>query len=97
MVWKSKPEASAVLRQSSRSGQVMRCIELTAATMRMAVDVMQRAAEAAIDRCGGAAIGPAIPTRFGDHAGSTVHRPRFDGFRNRGEGCASHQGQYDAA
>src|SRR5215218_607368 len=103
MVWKSKPEPSAVARQSSRSGQTMRCTEraLAAAvavtamamTVSMPMDPMRCDAEAAV---GGAAIGPAVGAGHGRQAGSAIaawHQPH----RHRAGGGTPHHGQDDAA
>jgi hypothetical protein len=124
MVWKSKPQASAVLRQSSRSGQVMRCIDggyllrdelrlnlhramapclsmiflalaaaMCVAAVTMPMEVVQGAAEAALD---GAAEGLAVGARNGRQAWAAVgswHKAH----RYGADGRVSHQGQDDAA
>src|SRR5581483_3787188 len=101
MVWKSKPQASAVSRQSARSGQAMRCIALAAAVAAMAampmaaitVHMMQRAAEAAVD---GPAPGLIVRTRYGFVAW-TAGGLRDEAHRDGTDRGASHHGQHDPA
>src|SRR5579883_1836295 len=101
MVWKSKPQTSAVSRQSARSGQAMRCIALAAAVAAMAamsmaamtVHMMHRAAEAAVD---GPAPGLIVRTRCRLVAGA-ARILRSESHRDGTDRGASHHGQHDPA
>src|SRR5262245_9360650 len=98
MVWKSKPLLSAVARQSSRSGQVMRCMEgLAAGTVAMArtvtMDALRGDAEPAVGR---PAIGSAVRARHSGQAGAAIP-PRREPHRHRADGGTSHQGEDNAS
>src|ERR1700709_2139132 len=99
MVWKSKPVASAVVRQSSRSGQAMRCIGALTAAVHMAIPVeaMRRAAESAV---AGAADFYRAAIRVADHdrdpSGAAIAAPH-ETHRYRADGRGAHHRQNNPA